>query len=153
MALRISWEQIKSHVDDDANGWQYDTPVICVLPEAGRRILLGLEPLNWQATYRIDDYDYADWDALQAIVHSTYSGLMEYTPMFPLIEKLDEMRLEQVALREAIEALDFSQDNSAVVDAIVGLLAGLDPRLVILLEIMDSIDDILGGAYEPPPLP
>jgi len=69
--------------------------------------------------------------------------------MFPLIEKLEEIRAEQQGIKEAIELLDMS----GVSDGITGLIGLLDPRLVILIELLDSIDDVLGGVYEPPALP
>ena len=149
MAVRVSWPQIKAHIDNDTNGWLYDEPVIVVIPEGGRRILFGLENLNWEATYRIDGYDYADWDELQAIIHATYNGLMGATPMIPLIEKLEEIRAETEGIKDAIGNIAIP-DSSASIDALAALI---DPRLAVLIQLVDSIDDVMGGVYEPPPEP
>ena len=146
MAIRVSWPHVKSLIDEDSNGWLYDEPVVVVIPEAGRRILHGLENIDWEATYRIDGYDYSDWDALQAIIHATYHGLGDAVAVKDIVTQLTRIA----------DALEAGTDDTSVSDGlgvIADLLALNDPRLAVLLQILDSIDDVLGGSYEPPPEP
>jgi len=47
------------------------------LPIAGAQMLGALiERLHWRASFRVDDYDYSDWEFLQDIVENTEIGLM-----------------------------------------------------------------------------
>jgi len=75
-AIRIDWQNIKNEVI--GNGESIDEPFLFVLPHGGRHLLMSIiDTLKYQATYRIEDYDYADWDALLAMVELTHLGLME----------------------------------------------------------------------------
>lgn len=73
-SYRIDWDAVK--VKCEGAGFELDESCLLVLPAAGAYLLAALaEPLHWQATYRTEDYDFADWDLLQQIVDRTFEGL------------------------------------------------------------------------------
>lgn len=75
-ALRVDWQKIKA--DTEANGFVINEPFVFVLPHVGRHLLMSIiDILKYEATYRIEGYDYSDYDELQAIVEMTHYGLME----------------------------------------------------------------------------
>lgn len=73
-ALRISWADIQTKCQ--GAGFDEDESCLLVLPAAGAYLLAAIaEPLHWEATFRVDDYDFSDWDFLQQIVDRTLDGL------------------------------------------------------------------------------
>lgn len=75
-AIRVDWQSIRN--DIETNGQSINSPFVFLLPHAGRHLLMSIiDTLKYQATYRIEDYDYADWDSLIALVEATHYGLME----------------------------------------------------------------------------
>lgn len=111
-APRVSWPTIK------ARSSQEDAPFLFVLPDGGRFLLLAIvEWFRWEATYRLDNYDFSDWDELQAIVEATIAGLLEGVPMHDLIVSTN-------AISQAIA------DCCALIDAALTGLANVIPATV-----------------------
>lgn len=55
-----------------------DPASICLycIPRAGALLLVAvMERLRWEASYRVEDYDFSDWEYLQDIVDNTEVGL------------------------------------------------------------------------------
>ena len=85
MSIRINWPQIVSQL-----GASYDAPTVFILPSAGRQLLLSVtNRMTWEATFRTDNYDFSDWDNLQALIAQTEYGLMTGIPMDELITALE----------------------------------------------------------------
>lgn len=121
MSIRIDWPQIVSRIGASS----LDAPFLFVLPASGRDLLLAItERLKWQASYRMGEYDYSDWDSLQTYVASTEYGLMTGVNMQALLDLLTDIYTQQLKneltdisntskLETAIEALSFAnQINS-----------------------------------------
>jgi hypothetical protein len=143
MSERVDWPTIKEIIA--ASDYDIQEPFLFVLPHAGRHLLLALaQRLEWKATYsdKSHGYNYSDWDELQAIVAATHAGLMEMEQVNLIVAKLEEIRQELELLRGATgdtEALDLIADG-------VGLL---DPRLNMLLQGLDAIENLMGGSWVP----
>lgn len=145
MAVRLVVSDI---FKDDEEGFDSSEPFLFILPAAGRRALLSMaELLTWDSTW----VEIAEWggqgrtpltDRQKAIVDATIDGLMEFEQVNEITAKLEE-------IRQAIEGQTPEQlgDN---IDALTGVLALLDPRLAVLIQILDGIEDVLGGVEEPP---
>lgn len=102
MSLRIDWNQILDRIGSVGS----TEPILFLLPAGGRELLLSVAPrLTWEATFRVGDYDYADWDELQAIVSLTEYGLMSGVPMQDLIDAINNQTQQ---LSNAIAGIDFS---------------------------------------------
>ena len=139
-ANRVDWQNIKQTVE--ASGYDGREPFLFVMPHYGRHLLLAImERLEWPATFRDFGYDFSDWDELQAIVAETHAGLMWMEQVNLIVAKLEE-------IRQAIEDMGATGSD----DALIGILAALDPRLAALVATVDAIENVLGGDYEPPPL-
>jgi len=65
--FRVPWAEIKARIT--GLGLNPGDLALFALPIATPDILMGLlgDRLHWQATYRIDGYDFADWDDLEQL--------------------------------------------------------------------------------------
>jgi hypothetical protein len=87
-ALRIDWQRVRTMSDDPSE------LSLFVLPTAYRTMLLHMTKiLEWEATFRINNYDYADWDLLQSIVAQGDSGLMANETLADVIEAINNINL------------------------------------------------------------
>ena len=105
-APRINWPQISNRI-----GSSIDEPILFILPSGGRELLLSIAPrLTWEATYRTDGYDFADWDDLQGVVSTTEDGLMDGVKMSELIATLglivQAIRDLQIQMSATVECCD-----------------------------------------------
>jgi len=86
-AQRIDWQAIKAR-------WNTETGVfhLAVLPKGAAQLFLAIcDRLHWQATYRIEGYDFADWDELQRIVDLGIAGLTDTMRLSDLIAHVDDV--------------------------------------------------------------
>ena len=64
-------------------------PFLFILPHGGRLLLMSiLDILRYRATYRIEGYDYTDFDELQSIVEATDRGLMDGESVYEIAEAI-----------------------------------------------------------------
>lgn len=84
MSIRVNWPIIK------AKAAGAPAPAVLVeLTEAQRLLLLSMTvPLSWEATYRIDGYDYSDWDELDALVADLTYRLMSSMSTNQLVDTI-----------------------------------------------------------------
>jgi hypothetical protein len=93
MSIRVDWQKIKDQIGVS----NLDTPILFMLPSAGRQLLLAMtERLTYEATYRLPGYDYSDFDELQSIVATLENGLMEGINMQDIVNAIDRLT-EQVS--------------------------------------------------------
>lgn len=144
MSIRIDWDSIKQTIE--ASGYDAREPFLFVMPHAGRHLLLAIaDRLEWEASFRGFDYSYDDWDELQAIVADTHKGLMEMEQVNLIVTALNE-------IRDAIQALTAeAADDDSTMETIADGIGLIDPRLGLLLEGVNAIEDLLGGSWEPSP--
>lgn len=65
---------------------------LALLPKGFASIVLALaERFQWEATYRDSDYDFSDWDELQAIVDLGLAGLTDTVRLSDLLGYVDEV--------------------------------------------------------------
>lgn len=143
MSIRIEWDAIKARV----NGSPYEMgePFLFILPHGGRLLLLSvIQRLTWEASFRTAGYDYSDWDELQAIVEETTQGLMETEQVNLITEQLTR-------IADAIEGIEGEGNAGSSIDALTAVLTALDPRLAALLQLVNGIEDVMGGSVELPP--
>lgn len=72
--IRIDWPALLNRIDLAGK----DPSQVCLfcLTEAGRQLLLSIsQRLEWRATYRVEGYDYSDWDTLFDYVEDTIGAL------------------------------------------------------------------------------
>lgn len=82
--VQLDWEKIKSRF---AGGTQF-----FVLTDQQAALLLSLsEQLTWDKTYKVEDYDFADRDTLEAEVADTQRNLMMGVDITDLIGYIDEV--------------------------------------------------------------
>lgn len=145
MTVRVNWPHIMDTIE--ASGYDPREPFLFILPHAGRHLLLAIaDRLEWQASFRDFGYNFADWDELQDIVAETHHGLMEMEQVNLIVAKLEEIRQELELMRQA------TQDTSEfdALDAIGVAVTAIDPRLGVLLEAVNAIEDLMGGSWNPP---
>lgn len=84
-AIRIDWQTIKTRYASNL----VDAYLV-VVPRVFASLVLAIqERLHWRATYRIDGYDYADWDELQAIIDTGLAGLTDGIMLQELLDNTD----------------------------------------------------------------
>lgn len=72
--LRVDWLLLKARMT--AAGKNPAAVCLFCLTEAGRHLILSIvERLQWEATYRVEGYDFSDWDTLQDYVEDTIAEL------------------------------------------------------------------------------
>lgn len=137
---------------DDNQGLDSSEPFLFVLPAAGRRALLSLsELLTWEATWiEVDPASGRQirtplTDRQQAIIDATRDGLMEFEQVNLIVAKLEEIRQEIELLRSA------STNDDTTLELIATGVGALDPRLALLLEGVDAIENLMGGSWTPGP--
>jgi len=109
-AIRIDWQNIKNEVI--GNGQSVDEPFLFVLPHGGRHLLMSIiDTLKYQATYRIEGYDYADWDSLLSMVELTHLGLMEGEQVNSIAESITYLA-DKIA--ENFPASAISEDSEMI---------------------------------------
>lgn len=87
-AFRIDWQRVKSLSGNPSE------LSLFVLPTAYRTMVMHLsERLRWEATYKINNYDFADWDELQAIVAAGETGLMANETLADVIQAINNINL------------------------------------------------------------
>lgn len=141
--MRIDWQHLLTVSSELGSP---DSLFLVAIPLAGRDLLLSnYHALEWEATYRTAGYDYSDWDALQGIVAETVHGLQRAEKVLTIVEQLTR-------IADALEKMEVSGDESNTsLGGILSILTLIYPEIGILLQLIDSIDDVMGGAYEPPP--
>lgn len=86
-AQRIDWQAIKARWNTEAEVFH-----LAVLPKGAAQLFLAIcDRLQWEATYRIEGYDFADWDELQRIVDLGIAGLTDTMRLSDLIAHVDEV--------------------------------------------------------------
>lgn len=87
MGFRIDWPTISGRYGSSE---EQLLPYLFCLPDAGRDLLLAVcHMLEWRATYRIETYDYDDYDQLQTVVAAVTAGLTEKVALSELTELLN----------------------------------------------------------------
>ena len=90
--IRFDWPLILQRIDE-AGLTPASSCLICI-NEATRQLFLAFsERLKWRASYRVEDYDYADWDTLQALVDE---GIYNMTACDALIASITTNIVNQV---------------------------------------------------------
>jgi len=85
MATRIDWELIKEHVTSN-------DMLLFAFPRQFQQLLLtNADNLRWLATYRMEQYDFSDWDTLQSVVDSGIDQLMGGIMLSDIIGYIDEI--------------------------------------------------------------
>jgi hypothetical protein len=141
MSIRLDWPHISGI--SSALG-SPDALFLVAIPLAARDIFLTLlEPLSYEATWRVSGYDYSDFEQLQDILEDTARGLMEAEKVETIVNELDR-------IATALEAMQADSEGSGdSLGIIADVVTAIDPKLGIMLQILDSIDDVLGGVFEP----
>lgn len=81
--IRIDWQRIRLLPDED---------VLVVLDRQAAGVLLSIMHIfEWQALFRVDDYDFADWDYLQEILSSAEEAIGNPLRIADLITQLGIM--------------------------------------------------------------
>lgn len=84
-AIRIDWEAIKARWGSEIAEFH-----LALLPKGAAQLILAIqERLKWEATYRIEGYDYSDFDELQEIVDLGLAGLTDTMRLADLITALE----------------------------------------------------------------
>ena len=92
--VQLDWNKIKSKLDDDT--------ALFALTLRQASMLLGLsEQLTWQKTFRLDNYDWADKDDLDADVADLQRNLAMPTNLVDIIQYIDE-------IEDLLRALQFT---------------------------------------------
>ena len=82
--VQIDWQKIKSKLGDDT--------ALFALTLRQASMLLGLsEQLTWEKTFRVDDYDWADKDILDADIADLQRNLAMPTNLVDIIQYIDEI--------------------------------------------------------------
>ena len=82
--VQIDWQKIKSRLGDDT--------ALFTLTLRQASMLLGLsEQLTWEKTFRVDDYDWADKDILDADIADLQRNLAMPTNLVDIIQYIDEI--------------------------------------------------------------
>jgi len=92
MPTRIDWELIKEHVTSN-------DMLLFAFPRQFQQLLLtNADNLRWLATYRMEHYDFSDWDTLQSVVDAGIDQLMGGIMLSDIIGYIDEIetKLDQL---------------------------------------------------------
>ena len=82
--VQLDWPKIKSRLADDT--------ALFALTLRQASMLLGLsEQLTWEKTFRVDDYDWADKDLLDADIADLQRNLAMPTNLVDIIQYIDEI--------------------------------------------------------------
>ena len=82
--VQIDWQKIKSKLGDDT--------ALFALTLRQASMLLGLsEQLTWEKTFRVEDYDWADKDILDADIADLQRNLAMPTNLVDIIQYIDEI--------------------------------------------------------------
>jgi hypothetical protein len=138
-ADRIDWQAIKARWSSD-----YDQLHLALLPKGFASAVLAIaERFQWEATYRINDYDYSDWDELQAVVDLGIGGLTDTMRLSDLIGVLD-------GIEPALEALlnkEFGGGGCCPDDSLTDFVDGTG----IVGDVIDTTgSDVVVGVGSPP---
>lgn len=80
--LSLDWQKIAALLSGDT--------ALYALTDQQATMLLGIgEQLHWRKSWRVDDYDFADWDTLQAEVDDLLRGLSMPVYVADLIQSID----------------------------------------------------------------
>lgn len=83
--IRIDWQRIRLLPAED---------VLVVLDRQAAGVLLSImHVFEWQALFRVGDYDFADWDYLQEILSSAEEAIGNPLRIADLINSLDTMTI------------------------------------------------------------
>lgn len=135
---------------DDIEGSDSSEPFLFILPAAGRRALLSIsEQLDYAASWvELNKHGGMERiplsDRQRAIIDATRDGLLEFEQVNEIVEKLEEIRAELELLRGATTGDDY------MLDLIATGVGAIDPRLGILIEAVNAVENIMGGSWEPP---
>lgn len=134
--IRVDWEKIKARWGSEVSELH-----LALVPKGFAQLVLAIqERLHWRATYRIDGYDFSDWDDLQAIVDYGLAGLTDTMRLSDLIQLLDDVEPLLAAIRDK----DNCCDDAFMVDQMQ------DPGGVIQPLPDESGGDIVRGVGDPP---
>jgi len=85
--VRVDWQAIKARWGSQVGDFH-----LALLPKGACQLLLAIaDRLHWEATYRIEGYDYSDWDELQEIVDLGLGGLTDTVRLADLLAHVDEL--------------------------------------------------------------
>jgi len=85
--VRVDWQAIKAKWGSEVGELH-----LALLPKGAAQLLLAIaDRLHWEATYRIEGYDFADWDELQAIVDLGLGGLTDTVRLSDVLAYWDEV--------------------------------------------------------------
>lgn len=105
--LRIDWQRIKSVYPDDYY-------VVALMSKRASSCLLSLmHILEYDATFKTSDYDFADWDELQHILSEADREIGAAMPLSELVGYIDEVEELLRALQYTANCCD---DNTDITD-------------------------------------
>lgn len=94
--VRIDWQAIKAAIGDQ--------DVLIILNHRVAGILAALwHILEWEATYRTEGYDYADWDYLQRLLSESEENIGSPLPLSDLLAKFDTLTATIAGLQQPLQ--------------------------------------------------
>jgi len=138
-AQRIDWQAIKAR-------WNTETEVfhLALLPKGAAQLFLAIcDRLQWEATYRIEGYDYSDWDDLQRIVDLGIAGLTDTMRLSDLLSLVD-------GVEPLLEALIAKESCCADTTGIEEIFPGWESMVGLPDELDNTGFDIVADSGDPP---
>lgn len=136
---RFDFDYINSLSVEDGEFFALDERAIAVLSNIAQMVF-------WNTRWDNEPEDQASLESLQWEIYNQMATPLHFND---LIDRMDTLNTTMTAVKEAIEAIEIEAGDG--LSAISGFLALLDPRLAVLIEVLDSIDDVIGGLFEPVP--
>lgn len=96
-AIRVDWQKIRDR-------WtlaSLQDVHLFAFPKGSAQLFLAIcQRLQWEATYRVEGYDFGDFDTVQSLVDAGIAGLMDSMTLQTLLDHVDEVESLLAEIRD-----------------------------------------------------